>query len=97
LAYDSLWQLPGYAYDQSGAGKVRLDLAGRPPRLDLIGQKGATLFCAYRLDRRQLRQCWWQKEKERQGTLDPEKLDPPGVLMLMERPKDTGPVLDARR
>jgi hypothetical protein len=29
--------------------------------------------------------------------LDTEKQDPPGVLMVMERPKDAGPVLDARR
>jgi uncharacterized protein (TIGR03067 family) len=83
--------------DRSGMGKVRLDLAKRPPRMDLIGQKGATLFCTYRLDQGQLRLCWWPNEKQRQSTLDPEKQDPPGVLMVMERPKDSGPVLDARR
>jgi hypothetical protein len=33
----------------------------------------------------------------RQGTLDPEKQDPPGVLMVMKRPRDSGPVPDARR
>jgi hypothetical protein len=38
-----------------------------------------------------------QKAKDRQATLDPEKQDPPGVLMEMERPKDSGSVLDARR
>jgi hypothetical protein len=43
------------------------------------------------LGKGQLRLCWWPKEKERQGTLDPEKQDPPGVLMVMERPKDAGP------
>jgi uncharacterized protein (TIGR03067 family) len=80
-----------------GAGKVRLDLAQRPPRMDLIGDKGTTLFCTYRLDKGQLRLCWWPSAKERQATLDPEKQDPPGVLMVMERPKDAGPVLDARR
>jgi hypothetical protein len=67
------------------------------PQTALIGQKGATLFCIYRLDKGQLRLCCWPKEKERQSTLDPEKQDPPGVLLLMERPKDTGPVRDARR
>jgi uncharacterized protein (TIGR03067 family) len=80
----------------SGVGKVRLDLAGRPPRMDLIGDKGATLFCTYRLDKGQLRLCWWPSAKVRQSTLDPEKQDPPGVLMVMEQPKDSGPVLDAR-
>src|SRR5262245_40276481 len=35
--------------DGTGTGKVRLDLAGRPPRMDLIGDKGTTLFCTYRL------------------------------------------------
>jgi len=79
----------------SGVGKARLDLAGRPPRMDLIGDKGATLFCTYRLDKGRLMLCWWPKAKDRQGTLDPEKQDPPGVLMVMERPKDSGPVLDA--
>jgi hypothetical protein len=34
---------------------------------------------------------------DRQGTLDPEKQDSPGVLMVLERPKDSGPVLDTRR
>src|SRR5215472_1008549 len=33
--------------DGTGTGKLRLDLAGRPPRMDLIGDKGATLFCTY--------------------------------------------------
>jgi hypothetical protein len=28
----------------SGVGKVRLDLTGHPPRTDLIGEKGTTLF-----------------------------------------------------
>jgi hypothetical protein len=41
--------------------------------------------------------CWWPKAKDRQDTLDPEKQDPPGVLMVMEPPKDAGPVLGARR
>ena len=63
--------------------------------MDLIGDKGATLFCTYRLDRGQLRLCWWPHEKELQGTLDPEKQDPLGVVM--ERPKDSAPVLDAKR
>ena len=81
----------------SGAGKVRLDLAQRPPRMDLIGQEGATLLCTYQLDKRQLWLCWWPKAKDRQDTLDPEKQDLPGVLMVMERPKDSGPVMDARR
>ena len=80
----------------SGRGTVRLDLAQRPPRMDLIGKMGATLFCTYRLDKGQLRLCCWPSAKDRQGTLDPEKQDPPGVLMVMERPKDAGPVLDAR-
>jgi uncharacterized protein (TIGR03067 family) len=57
----------------SGVGKVRLDLAGRPHRMDLIGQKGATRFCTYQLDKGQLRLCWWPSAKERQSTLDPEK------------------------
>jgi uncharacterized protein (TIGR03067 family) len=83
--------------DRSGGGKVRLDLAKRPPRLDLLGRKGATLFCTYRLDQGQLRLCWWPSEKERPSTLDPEQQDPPGVLLVMERPKGSGPVLDARR
>jgi uncharacterized protein (TIGR03067 family) len=83
--------------DGTGTGKVRLDLAGRPPRMDLIGDKGATLFCTYRLDKGRLRMCWWPKAKERQSTLDPEKQDPPGVLVVMERPKDSSPVLDAKR
>jgi uncharacterized protein (TIGR03067 family) len=83
--------------DGAGGGKVRLDLAGRPPRIDLIGDKGATLFCAYRLDKGRPVLCWWPKAKDRQDTLDPEKQDPPGVLLVMERPKDAGPVLDARR
>src|SRR5262249_59652205 len=80
----------------SGAGKVRLDLAQRPPRMDLIGRKGATLFCTYRLDKGRLLLCWWPKADDRQDTMDPEKQDPPGVLMVMERPKESGPVLDAR-
>jgi uncharacterized protein (TIGR03067 family) len=71
----------------SGTGKVRLDLTGRPPRMDLIGDKRATLYCAYRLDKGRLVLCWWPKAQERQGTLDPEKQDPPGVLLVMERPK----------
>jgi uncharacterized protein (TIGR03067 family) len=83
--------------DGTGKGKVRLDLAQRPPRMDLIGDKGTTLFCTYRLDKGRLVLCWWPKAKDRQDTLDPEKQDPPGVLMVMERPKDAGPVLDARR
>jgi uncharacterized protein (TIGR03067 family) len=83
--------------DGTGTGKVLLDLAKRPPRMDLIGDKGTTLFCTYRLDKGQLRLCWWPNEKERQSTLDPEKQEPPGVLMVMERPKGAGPVLDARR
>ena len=80
----------------SGVGKARLDLAGRPPRMDLIGDKRTALFCTYRLDQGQLRLCWWPSEKERQCTLDPEQQDPPGVLMVMERPKGSGPVPDAR-
>src|SRR5262245_12180496 len=83
--------------DGTGTGKVRLDLAQRPPRRDLIGDKAATLLCTYRLDKGRLVLCWWSNEKERQSTLDPEKQDPPGVLRVMERPKDAGPVLDARR
>jgi hypothetical protein len=83
--------------DGAGGGKVRLDLTRRPPRMDLIGEKGRTLFGTYRLDQGQLRLCCWPRAKERQGTLDPEKQDPPGVLLVMERPKDAGPVLDARR
>jgi hypothetical protein len=65
--------------------------------MDLIGQKGATLCCTFQLDEGQLRLCWWPSAKECQATLDPEKQDPPGVLMAMERPKDSGPVMDARR
>jgi uncharacterized protein (TIGR03067 family) len=83
--------------DGPGVGKVRLDLTGRPPRMDLIGDKGATLFCTYRLDKGQLRLCWWPRAKERQGTLDPLRQDRPGAPMVMERPKDSGPVIDARR
>jgi uncharacterized protein (TIGR03067 family) len=75
----------------NGEGKLRLDLAKRPPRMDLIGDRGATLFCTYRLDQGQLRLCWWPKAKDRQATLEPEKQDPPGVLMVMERPEDTAP------
>jgi hypothetical protein len=37
------------------------------------------------------------QRKGRQSTLDPEKQGPPGVLMVMERPEDAGPVVDARR
>jgi uncharacterized protein (TIGR03067 family) len=36
--------------DGTGTGKVHLDLAQRPPRMGLIGDKGATLFGTYRLD-----------------------------------------------
>jgi hypothetical protein len=67
------------------------------PQTAIIGQKGATLFCTYWLDKRKLRLCWWPSAKERRSTLDPEKQDPPRVLMVMERPKDSGPVLDARQ
>ena len=83
--------------DGAGGGKVRLDLKKAPHCTDLIGEKGTTLFGTCRLDQGQLRLCCWPSAKERQGTLDPEKQDPPGVLLVMERPKDAGPVLDARR
>jgi uncharacterized protein (TIGR03067 family) len=83
--------------DGTGGGKGRLALNKAPHCTDLIGEKGTTLFGTYRLDQGQLRLCWWPKEKERQSTLDPEKQDPPGVLMVMERPQDPGPVLDAMR
>jgi uncharacterized protein (TIGR03067 family) len=83
--------------DGTGGGKVRLDLKAEPRRMDLVGAKGTTLYCTYRLDKGQLTLCWWSTAKARQSTLDPEKQDPTGVLMVMERPKDTGPVLDARR
>jgi hypothetical protein len=83
--------------DGAGGGKGRLDLNKAPPCIDLIGEKRTTLFGTCRLDQGQLRLCWWPSAKERQGTLDPEKQDPPGVLLVMERPKDSGPVLDARR
>jgi hypothetical protein len=33
--------------DGTGGGKVRLDLKKAPPRMDLIGEKGTTLFCTY--------------------------------------------------
>jgi hypothetical protein len=76
---------------------VKLDLSVQPHRLDLVGKR-QTLFCVYSLDKGQLRLCWWGKAKDRQGTLDPLKQDPAGVLLEMERPRqDSGPVLDARR
>jgi uncharacterized protein (TIGR03067 family) len=83
--------------DGTSGGKVRLDLTAVAPRMDLVGSKGTTLFCTYRLAKGQLTLCWWSTAKARQSSLDPKKQDPPGVLMVMERAKDSGPVLDARR
>ena len=77
-------------------GKVFLDLLARPHRLDLVGAKDS-LFATYRLDKGRLLLCWWGKAEQRQGELAPLKQNPPGVLLEMVRPKDDGPVLDARR
>jgi len=78
------------------AGKMRHDLKARPHRMDLVGAK-STLFATYRLDKGRLLLCWWGKAEQRQGELDPLRQKPPGVLLEMVRPKDDGPVLDARR
>jgi uncharacterized protein (TIGR03067 family) len=43
--------------DGTGTGKVRLDLAGRPPRMDRVGDKGTTLFSTYRLGKGPLVLC----------------------------------------
>jgi uncharacterized protein (TIGR03067 family) len=79
-----------------GEGTVVLDLTHKPARLDLVS-KGGTLFAVYALDRDRLRLCWWGREKDRQGELDPLRQKPAGVMLVMERPRDAGPVLDARR
>jgi hypothetical protein len=81
----------------TGEGKVVLDLAKQPHRLDLVG-KAVTLYCTYELEKGKLRLCWWTSAKDRQGNLDPLNQKPPGVLLEMERAKkDPGPALDARR
>src|SRR5262249_34469503 len=82
--------------DGKAAGMVRLDLSTRPHRMDLVGVK-AMLFATYRLDKERLLLCWWGKAENRQSELDPLKQNPAGVLLQLVRPKDDGPVLDARR
>jgi hypothetical protein len=68
--------------------------ADRPERarLDLVTDRGA-LFGTYRLDGKTLTLAIWFRAAERQGTLDPAKQDPAGmVLTLKLAPKQTGPV-----
>jgi uncharacterized protein (TIGR03067 family) len=52
--------------DGTGTGKVRLDLAGRPPRMDLIGDKG------------QLRLCWWPRRRTGRAPSTPRSRIRPG-------------------
>jgi uncharacterized protein (TIGR03067 family) len=82
-------RLPGFG---EASGKVVLDLKANPPRLDLV-TAGGTLFGAYRLDGKTLTLALWGKAGERQGTLDPAKQDPAGMVFTLKlAPKQTGPV-----
>jgi hypothetical protein len=54
---------------------------------------GGALFDTYRLDGKMLTLAVWFKAADRQGTLDPTKQAPAGmVLTLKLAPKQTGPV-----
>jgi hypothetical protein len=78
-----------------GEGMVKFDLSMKPSRLDPVGKKG-TLFCVSALGKCELRLCGRGRAKDRQGTLGPEKQNPAGLLLVLEREK-AGPVVDARR
>jgi hypothetical protein len=82
-------RLPGFSEAED---KVVLDLKADPPRIDLVTERGA-LFGTYRLDGKTLTLAVWFRAADRQGTLDPAKQDPAGmVLTLKLAPRQTGPV-----
>jgi uncharacterized protein (TIGR03067 family) len=93
-ASDATFTFTGGAFRFGGAtGKVSLGPRADPRRIDLVTGKGPGLFGAYRIDGRgTLTLALWTKSADRQGTLDPERQNPPGMVFVLRRLAQKGEV-----